>query len=143
MDLKLLKKIKTINFFTFFFFWTVIFFALADKPPPAAFYGLIALLLVYGILLIIYLNDFIESLIKKRRGVFLLNLLYFSLGGFAFSLILSIIVINLVSNVENEGYLISAFSSTVIGFLNGLCFYFFNKLLVKRYNLMIEQNRSE
>ncbi|MEK3946587.1 hypothetical protein MKY54_07640 [Paenibacillus sp. FSL P2-0121] len=143
MDLKLLKKIKTINFFTFFFFWTVIFFALADKPPPAGFYGLIALLLVYGILLIIYLNDFIESLIKKRRGVFLLNLLYFSLGGFAFSLILSIIVINLVSNVENEGYLISAFSSTVIGFLNGLCFYFFNKLLLKRYNLMIEQNRSE
>ncbi|MEK4464794.1 hypothetical protein MHB56_21605 [Paenibacillus sp. FSL H8-0315] len=65
------------------------------------------------------------------------------MGGFAFSLILSIIVINLVSNVENEGYLISAFSSTVIGLLNGLCFYFFNKLLVKRYNLMIEQNRSE
>ncbi|AIQ31373.1 hypothetical protein P40081_26825 [Paenibacillus sp. FSL P4-0081] len=122
-----------INFIIFMSFWTLFFFALADKPPPAGFYGLIAILLVYAVLIYIYLDDFIESIIKKRRGVFLLNLLYFTLGGFAFSLILSIIVINLVSNVPNEGYLISAYTTTAVGFLNGLCFYGFNKLLLKKY----------
>lgn len=122
-----------INFVTFISFWTLFFFALSDKPPPAGFYGLIAILLVYAVLIYIYLDDFIESIIKKRRGVFLLNLLYFTLGGFAFSLILSIIVINLVSNVPNEGYLISAYTTTAVGFFNGLCFYGFNKLLLKKY----------
>ncbi|WP_223110644.1 hypothetical protein [Paenibacillus sinensis] len=143
MDMRLFKKIKMINFVTFFSFWTIFFFALADKPPPAGFYWLMAILFVYDILLYIYLDDFIESLVKKRRGVFLRNLLYFSLGGLVFCLILSVIVINIVSNVGNEGYLISAYTTTAVGFLNGLCFYFFNKLLLKKYNLRMDPNRSE
>lgn len=135
MDMRLIKKVKIINCITFFTVWVVFLFSQTVKPLHPGFYWMVSLVTLLDILLYMYMDEFIIKMVNKRRGLFLTNLIYFTLGGFSVTNLTTIILVNIGPELELSDFIIWAFAGTVVGLINGICFYFFNKIILKKYKL--------
>lgn len=135
MDMRLIKKVKIINCIVFFTVWFVIFYYQAVKPLHPGFYWLISLVILLALLQYIYMDEFITKMVNKQRGLFVLNLLYFIVGGFSVTNLTTIFLVFIGPAIEVSDFLIWALAGCIAGLINGICFYIFNKIILKKYKL--------
>ncbi|MEH7013684.1 hypothetical protein V7087_23230 [Neobacillus niacini] len=133
MDDKISKKIIMINLATFFFVWNIIFLAGADKPPPIGFLWLVCLVLLLDIAQFFYLKRFLPRLQKKSKGLFFINLLYFFFGGLIVSVITILTRMNIMSGLQLIDIFIWIVLIIIPSLINGIFFYAFNIILLKKY----------
>lgn len=135
MDMRLIKKVKIINCIVFFTVWFVIFYSQAVKPLHPGFYWMISLVILLTFLLYIYMDEFISKMVNKQRGLFLLNLLYFILAGFSVTNLTTIFLVFIGPDLETSDFLLWALVGSIVGLINGICFYGFNKIILKQNKL--------
>ena len=124
------KKIIYLNSVMFLIGWVIIFLLGADFPPPIGFMGVVLLIIILDYIQYLYLKKyFLESIMhQKPIKSFLMNLLFYFIGGFLLSSFLSLFQLKIVG-IENA--LIWVFVVTLAGSGYGICFWIWNKILVR------------
>lgn len=128
------SKIIRINTVVFFGGWTIIMLLGADFPPPIGFLWLVLLLAVLDFIQYKYLHFFLPMLQVKEKNLFIKNSLFFTTGGLLVS------IFTLASDYRNTlemrmlDILIWITVITIVAAIYGICFWFFNLILVRFYN---------
>lgn len=131
-----MKKIIIINLLTFFFLWILIFLAGADKPPPIGFLWIVLLVALLDVAQFFYLKKFLPKLIRKSKGLFIENLFYFFLGGMIVSVLTLLIRLDVTMSNGLLDSIIWIMSIITAAMVNAICFYVFNRILVRKINGM-------
>lgn len=128
------SMIIRINTILFFFGWTFIMLLGADFPPPIGFIWVVLLICVLDIIQYKYLYFFLKQIHKKRKNLFLLNLIFFFFGGVIIS-IFTLAVSSSALLIMNSWDIIIWISCVIsVGVLYGVFFWVFNQLLLAKVN---------
>lgn len=126
-------KIILINTVLFFCGWTLIMFLGADFPPPIGFLWLILLIAILDFIQYKYLQNFLPQLREKKKNLFIKNFLFFTIGGIAVSLFFLAIKNKITLEIGMSNIIIWIAVLALAGAIYGVCFWFFNLLLLKKF----------
>ncbi len=125
------SKIVLINTILFFVGWNAILLAGADHPPPVGFLWLVLLIAILDFVQYKYLSFFLPQLLQSKKISFVKNLFFFTMGGILISLLCMLVRFESISKVGVYDNYVWVAVITVVGAIYGICFWFFNILLVK------------
>lgn len=124
------KNINKFESYLFFFGWTIIFYLGADFPVPIGFIFLMFLTLVLTIIQSKYLKYLLPRIDKEKT--FLKTAIIFIISSFILSLMI-IFIYNYIGIKQTLiDQIIWCVVVTSIGSIYGICFWLFNKYLIKK-----------
>ncbi|MGO1368933.1 hypothetical protein [Senegalia sp. (in: firmicutes)] len=126
-------KVIKINTILFFVGWTFIMLLGADFPPPFGFIWLILLILILDLIQYKYLHFFLPQLAKRKKHLFGINLAFFTIGGIVVSIFTLGITYKATIEMGMSNIIIWIAVVTIVAAIYGICFWFFNFLLTKKY----------
>ena len=129
------KKIIVVNTLLFFFGWNVIMLLGADFPPPIGFLWLVMLIGALDFIQYRYLHKLLPRIREKEKYLFAKNLAFFTGGGAVVGIFIILMRLKVTLETGIINILIWIMVLTLVGALYGICFWIFNKILIRIFKM--------